>query len=282
MKQFFIVTNIDKDPDLKITNSIQEFLVENACHVKVLAREQAGNEEAKLEIPEGIECILVLGGDGTLLRAARDTAEYDIPLLGINIGNLGFLAEVGLDGMKECLLHLISDSYELDERMMLDGTVLREEKAIWNTHALNDIVVHRTGRMMVLSLEVYVNGMLLNRYLADGIILSTPTGSTGYSMSAGGPIVEPRAKLMVLTPICPHTLNTRSIVLSAEDVVEIRIGYGRDGQKQQAEVNFDGAMTCALESGDVVRMVRSKQVISLLHTSKVSFLETLHKKMSES
>lgn len=280
MKQFFIVTNTEKDPMLKTTDYIASFLRKNDCQVSVFPGEPNG--EKGFCVPKDTECILALGGDGTLLRTVRETAEYDIPLLGINLGNLGFLAETSVDGMEDCLRHLVRDEFEIEERMMLDGTVLRKEEKVWHTHALNDIVVNRTGRMMVLALEVFVNGLLLNRYLADGIILSTPTGSTGYSMSAGGPIVEPRAKLIVMTPICPHTLNTRSIILSSEDNVEIRIGLGRDGKKQQAEVNFDGGMTYALASGDVVRMGRSQKIIRLLHTSKVSFLETLHKKMSES
>lgn len=284
MRQFFIVTNTDKDPKLETTHRIEAFLLKHGCKVSLLAREQNndGIEEGQIDVPEGTECIIVLGGDGTLLRTARDTAQYDIPLFGINLGNLGFLTEVGVDGMEACLLQLIQDDLEIEERMMLDGTVLHQGQPVWNTHALNDIVVHRMGKMMVLSLEVIVNGMLLNRYLADGIMVATPTGSTGYSMSAGGPIVEPRAKLMVLTPICPHTLNTRSIILSAEDRVEIRIGLGRDGQNQQADVNFDGGKTYCLESGDVVSMGRSEQVIKLARTNRISFLETLHKKMSES
>lgn len=290
MNKFFIVTNQDKDPNQETTNYICNYLKERKCQVEVLIRGQSDAlirsaqdvKQSEIDVPADTQCILVLGGDGTLLRCARDTASKNVPLLGINLGNLGFLAEVDQSGIDDCLEHLISDQYEIEERMMLDGVVIRDGKQVWNTHALNDIVVNRTGKLMVLPLEIHVNGMLLNRYLADGMIISTPTGSTGYSLSAGGPIVEPRAKLMVMTPICPHTLNTRSIVLSDEDHVEIRIGLGRDGLMQQAEVNFDGGMTFSLKSGDCVSMGKSKRVVKLIHINKVSFLETLRKKMSES
>nr|MBQ8253322.1 NAD(+)/NADH kinase [Lachnospiraceae bacterium] len=289
MNKFYIVTNRDKDPQLETTNYICEFLKEHGRQATVLSRESLGKyavresrEHNPLQVPEDTDCILVLGGDGTLLQTARDTVELGIPLLGINLGTLGFLAEVEKSGIPEALEHLISDDCETEERMLLTGKVLRGEEEICSAHALNDVVVNRCGRLMVLSYEVFVNGQKLNRYQADGMILATPTGSTGYNMSAGGPIVEPSARLMVMTPICPHTLNTRSIVLSAEDRVEIVIAQGRDEQIQEAEINFDGGLTQKLMTGDRVVMQRSEQTIKLIHMSKVSFLETLHKKMSES
>ncbi len=285
MNKFFIVTNRDKDPQLETTNYICEFLKEHGRQATVLSRESLGKyavrENNPLQVPEDTDCILVLGGDGTLLQTARDTVELGIPLLGINLGTLGFLAEVEKSGIPEALGHLIAGDYDIEERMLLAGKVLRSKEEICSAHALNDVVVNRSGRLRVLSYEVYVNGQKLNRYQADGMILATPTGSTGYNMSAGGPIVEPSARLMVMTPICPHTLNTRSIVLSAEDRVEIVIAQGRDEQVQEAEINFDGGLTQKLMTGDRVVMQRSEQTIKLIHMSKVSFLETLHKKMSE-
>ncbi len=288
MNHFFIVTNRDKDPELETTNYICDYLKGNGKKVEVLAREnpmkhecQESSEENPLKIPEDTECILVLGGDGTLLQTARDTVRLSIPLLGINLGTLGFLAEVEKTGISEALEHLICDDYETEERMMLVGTVIRDGKEISRAHALNDVVVNRYGRLMVLSYEVSVNGQKLNHYQADGMIVSTPTGSTGYNMSAGGPIVEPSAQLMVMTPICPHTLNTRSIVLSAADEIEIKIEQGRGEYAQEAEINFDGGLTQRLITGDRVVMRRSEQTTKLIRVNKVSFLEALHKKMSE-
>ncbi len=280
MKNFYIFTNLKKDPQLALTNKIRTYLESKGCSVKMLLHDEtlSGGE---MDVSDGGDCILVLGGDGTLLRAARETAEANIPLLGINLGTLGFLAEVEENDAFLCLDRLIADEYETEKRMLLDGEVIRGGKTVFGTHALNDIVVNRFGPLMVLPYEVIVNGQLLNRYQADGMIVATPTGSTGYNMSAGGPIVEPMAQLMVMTPICPHTLSARSIVLSADDVVEIVIGSGRNGQVSQAEVNFDGSMAFRLQAGDRICMRKSAQFIKLLRMRKVSFLETLHKKMSE-
>lgn len=299
MNKFYVVTNRTKDPELETTNYICSYLKERGRQVEVLLTEKpekCGAEDYAaerydaadcdagynpLQIPEDTDCILVLGGDGTLLQTARDTVRLGIPLLGVNLGTLGFLAEVEKSGIPEALDQLMAGNYQVAERMLLDGMVIRDGKEIWKAHALNDVVVNRYGHLMVLTYEVSVNGQKLNRYQADGIILSTPTGSTGYNMSAGGPIVEPGARLMVMTPICPHTLNTRSIVLSATDTVEILINEGRSGQLQQAEINFDGGLTLQLVTGDRVVMQKSEQIIKLIHLSNVSFLEMLHKKMSE-
>ena len=189
--------------------------------------------------------------------------------------------QIEKSGITEALMHLLEDDYEIEERMMLVGTVFREEEEIATAHALNDVVVNRFGPLMILSFEVSVNGQKLNHYQADGMIVATPTGSTGYNLSAGGPIALPSSGLMILTPICPHTLNTRSIVLSADDTIEIRIGKGRNEADQEAEINFDGGLTQRLITGDRIVVRRSGQTTKLIHLSKVSFLETLHKKMSE-
>ena len=227
MKNFYIVTNRTKDPEMETTNYICEFIKEYGATAVVMAQEdvfKATGEESceynPLHIPENTDCILVLGGDGTLLQTARNTRQLSIPLLGINLGTLGYLAEVEKSGITEALLHLLKDDYEIEERMMLVGTVLRDGEEVATAHALNDVVVNRFGPLMVLSYEVSVNGQKLNHYQADGIIVSTPTGSTGYNLSAGGPIALPGSRLMIMTPICPHTLNTRSIVLSADDTIE--------------------------------------------------------------
>lgn len=288
MNKFYMVTNRTKDPELETTNYICEVLKSHGREVTVLTRENAlkyaekeSREYNPLRIPGDTDCVLVLGGDGTLLQTARDTMQLSVPLLGINLGTLGYLAEVEKAGITEALEHLIRDEYEIEERMMLVGSVLRDGQEICRAHALNDVVVNRFGHLTVLAYEVSVNGQKLNHYQADGMIVSTPTGSTGYNLSAGGPIALPSSQLMIMTPICPHTLNTRSIVLSSGDAIEIRIDEGRNDGVQEAEINFDGGLTQRLTTGDRVLIRRSEQTTKLIHISKVSFLETLHKKMSE-
>ena len=286
MNHFFVLTNQPKDKDLKITNYICDYMRERRkqCDYMVFApeKERLGNDNQNpLNLPNDLECILVLGGDGTLLQAAMDTLYLDIPLIGINLGNLGFLAEVEQSHINEALDRLIRGEWQQEERMMLSGTLRKAGEEAEKYHALNDIVLTREGSLRIVTYDIYVNGQFLNSFHADGVIVSTPTGSTGYNMSAGGPIVEPKAKLILITPICPHTLNTRSIILSPEDEIEVRIGVGKNGDVQKTEVNFDGNFRESLKTGDSITISQSGKVTRLIRLSRESFLEVLHKKISE-
>lgn len=286
MENFFIITNQQKDKDLQVTNFIRNYLEAQGavCTMQVTG----GSFGADIfytdigDIPAQIECILVLGGDGTLLQAARDTIEGDIPLIGVNLGTLGYLAEIEESNLEPALKAMLADEYELESRMMLEGSIIRDDGVIETAQALNDIIVVRSGSLKIINFNIYVNGQFLKGYHADGIIISTPTGSTGYNMSAGGPIVEPKAQLMVLTPICPHTFNTRSIILAPEDLVTIEIGVGREGQSPEVEVNYDGSHKVTLMTGDRIDITQSAKITKIIKLNKVSFLEVLHKKMSES
>ncbi len=273
MKHFCIYTNRHKDKDLVVTGRVKEFLEKKGMQCVVRFPKEGLMEDA--------DCIIVLGGDGTMLQAAREiAADRQIPLLGINLGNLGYLTEVEPEGMEEALTQLLSGDYELESRMMLSGCIMKSDGSMQNGFALNDIVLSRSFSQQVLVFNLYVNKKLLNKYLADGMIITTPTGSTAYNLSAGGPIVEPSAKLIVVTPICSHTMNQRSVILSPEDEVVIEIPAGREGQEQIAVVNFDGCIV-EVRTGDKVRIVQSERTTDFIKLSKVSFLEVLHKKLSE-
>ena len=221
----------------------------------------------------------MLGGDGTLIQAARDTVDRKIPLLGINLGTLGYLAEIEKSGIPDALDSLLLDNYTIEPRMLLEGSVYRETGGVIKNIALNDIVVNRAGALRVIDYEICVNGEYLNRYSADGMIVSTPTGSTGYSLSAGGPIVSHMASMIVVTPICPHTLTARSIVLSGGDRVAIHIGPGRRSGNEEAFVTFDGEVSVPVETGDYVEIQRSEKTVNILKISRISFLEVLRNKM---
>lgn len=282
MKHFYLITNRDKDTELAVTNRIREELHKRGavCNVHVLDHCAGSGYTDSREIPKETECILVLGGDGTLLEAARDTVELDIPLIGVNLGTLGYLAEVDRENLADALSRLCEDDFCLEERMMLEGQIMTQESCQRN-YALNDIVITRSGSLQMLYFHIFVNGHFLKGYSADGVIISTPTGSTGYNLSAGGPIVEPGANLMVITPVCPHTLITRSIVLSPEDEIEIEIKPARGAREQRVEADFDGGHSIPLEAGDRIRIVRSERTTSIVKLSNASFLEVLHRKMSE-
>jgi NAD+ kinase len=277
MKRFFLITNTSKDPESVYTKKIVEYIREHGGTAVCTD----GNSVADGQFEqESADCVLVLGGDGTLLRAARHMMDRDIPLLGINLGTLGYLAEVESTRIEPALDQLLLDDYTREERMMLSGIVQQQGHSEEN-YALNDIVISRCGSLQVLTFHIYVNGQFLNSYSADGIIVATPTGSTSYNMSAGGPIVEPGARLLLLTPICPHTLNTRSIILAPEDEIMIEIPEGRDGQIQTVEASFDGSHKVVLKTGDQVSVRKAEKTTGILKLQTESFLAVLHKKMSE-
>lgn len=284
MKHFFLIANQAKDPEEIYTRRIVAYLQAHGAQITCVDEEKL-LEQTKAD-PDEAECALVLGGDGTLLQAARDMLGRNIPLIGINLGTLGYLAEVELANLEEALDKLLEDEYIREERMMLAGRIHRGEAELEGAeeenYALNDIVISRCGSLQILKFHIYVNGQFLNTYSADGMIVATPTGSTGYNMSAGGPIVEPGARLLLLTPICPHTLNTRSIVLSAEDEIVIEIPEGRDGHEQSVEANFDGSHKVTLKTGERIEISKAVKTTGILKLNTESFLTVLHKKMSES
>lgn len=271
MKKVYIITNTAKDPSLSVTQELVSLLKEHRIE-SILAPNP---------LTDDVDAILVLGGDGTLLKAATDYADRDIPFLGINLGNLGFMTEVEISQMDSAVRALLDHTYTIEERMMLNGSIQLESGDTFFGHALNDIVLTRKGSLRILAFDIFVNGRFLNSYKADGMIVSTPTGSTGYNMSAGGPIIEPKAKMILLTPICPHTLNARSIVLSADDEIVIKITNGRNGEKQEMEVDFDGSVSGNLTTGDEIKITKSEKVTQFIRLSHVSFLEILNKKFND-
>ena len=281
MKHFYMVVNREKDPEYETARSIQTYLTEKGavCSFQEGAKGDGYfyYSDASL-VPKETECILVLGGDGTIIQASRDLAGCGLPLLGVKLGTLGYLTSVDMDTLFPTLDRLIQDDYEVEKRMMLDGRITASGENRTDL-ALNDIVIGRFGSLRPVHYQLSVNGEILNHYTADGIIISTPTGSTAYNLSAGGPIVEPSASMILVTPVAPHTLNNRSIVLSAEDSVTIRI-LGGSNEREQASVAFDGNEAAVLLPGDTVTVERSDRVTKLVKLGKASFLEILREKMS--
>ncbi len=282
MKNFFVITNVNKDVGLKVTQSIQSYLELKGAKCQIFSDNLwVCEDENMLSIPKDTECILVLGGDGTMLQAARKNLNTDIPMIGINMGTKGYLTEIEVSGLYEALDCLLNNQYHVESRMMLSGVIYKAGQETQPMCALNEISITRKGSLAVIHYNVFVNGKLLKVYNGDGIMVSTPTGSTGYNLSAGGPIATPQAELMLLTPICPHTFNTRTVILSPYDVVEIEIAHGRDGQVQEVEVNFDGNYKEILYSNDRVVIKKSDATTKIVKLSEESFLEVLHSKMRD-
>ena len=285
MNTFYIVTNHQKDENLEMTRKIQTYLEEHQKNCYIQCEGECCPEQNKYHftnadsIPKDVECVLVLGGDGTLIQGARDIVNRNIPILGFNLGTLGFLTEIEQENMYTALDKLMADEYILEARMMLKGTMYHEDQAMYTDIALNDIVLNRSGALRIVNYDIYVNGEFLYSCPADGIIISTPTGSTGYNLSAGGPIVSPSSFMILLTPICPHSLNSSSIVLSAEDKIVVKLGMGRRNMQEEAEATFDGAQSVRLITGDYVEITQAKETTKLIKISQKSFVETMRKKM---
>ncbi len=284
MKNFYVISNEQKDPGLKTAGYIRSYLQEKGetCILRDPCSEGIPGRYRYTDagqIPEDTECVLVLGGDGTLLQAARDLIDTGLPLLGVNMGSLGYLAEVECKSLPDVLDRLIADEFSIEERMMLMGTARHQNRTLLQDMALNDIVITRNGKLRVVDFNIFVDGVFLSSYAADGIVLSTPTGSTGYSLSAGGPIVAPDASLILMTAIAPHTLNSRAIVLPdhVEITVEISGDHGPD--TDGADASFDGDTSVKLNSGDRIVISMAEQRTKLIRTNNTSFLENLREKL---
>ena len=284
MKKFALLTNYSKDKRLVYTRMIKTYITENGGSYwiprYISETDKDGDQRYDFsDMPEDIECVLVLGGDGTLLQAARELLQRHIPLLGINLGTLGFLTSAEKSELPKCLDSVLDDSCSIDERMMLEGVAYHGSEKIQMNIALNDVIIARAGFSRLVELKIYVNGELLSIYNADGIIVSTPTGSTGYSLSAGGPIIFPQTDVIVITPICPHSLQARSLVVSGEDRIMIEIGRRRKTQKEEAMVTFDGRSAQELETGDRIEIYKAQETTQLIRLKGRSFYQVLQNKI---
>lgn len=228
------------------------------------------------ELAQGSDALVVVGGDGTILRAARTGAVRGVPVLGVNVGAFGFLAEVGLEELPQALERLVAGRHAVEERMMLAAEVVRHGSVAHRFLALNDMVVTKSGYARLMPIRTCVNEEHLATYLADGLIVSTPTGSTAYNLSAGGPILSPGVRALVITPICPHTLTARPVVIDADDVATVEVASDVEG----VLLTVDGQLGCPLRGGDVVRVRRAEERARLVRLRAPSFYELLRQKFA--
>ncbi len=283
MKKYLIVVNPEKDIELNITNRARDYIISRGGSCRIVDGFDFCSETCiTRELTGDAECILVLGGDGTLLKVAGEIEDIDIPLYGINLGTVGFLTEGEVSGLNTILDRLLSDDFSIEERMMIKGVVKKTDGTEYRKRSLNDIVISRAGFSRLIGLNVSVGGSLLDAYEADGVVVATPTGSTGYNLSAGGPIVSPTANLMVITPVSPHSLTSKSIVLSGDEKISIEIGKKRKTQDTEAIVSFDGGNDVELSAGDVVNIYRSNRITKLIKANDVNFYEILRNKLGGS
>ena len=228
------------------------------------------------QLGESCDLAIVVGGDGTLLSVARSLVEADVAVLGVNLGRLGFLADVSPDEMCERLDEILAGKYEEERRSLLHASVLREGSPVSESDALNDVVIHKWDIARMIELDTAIDGRYLNSLRADGLIVSTPTGSTAYALSGGGPILDPALEALVLVPICPHTLSNRPIVVSDRVVIEVVV-HGEPSTK--AQITCDGQVNFALQLGDLIRIHRKEHSLRLIHPRNHDHFEIMRKKL---
>lgn len=280
MNKIGIIVNPEKDPGLQNLNQLLNLLKRNQYECAVSCCNYSSNESYDFCSPDecfaGASLVLTLGGDGTLLRAASYAHQYNVPLLGVNLGHLGFLAELESDELEK-LPQILSEGFEYTERMMLSVSVMKNDTVLSKTVALNDAVIRsKDGKPAHIVISDSKNDLL--DYFCDGFIVATPTGSTAYSMSAGGPILEPCSDAIVVTPICPHTLGSRPVVFGAsKEVIEVRIV---NADRILPVLECDGGEIAALSEGDFVRIVRHHTPLRLVKLNDKSFYKVLNEKIS--
>jgi NAD+ kinase len=281
MKRIGIITNLDKDVDYTYTKLLaqsitrhggQAFMADKLAEATDMGV-KCGREEDMINCCDLLVC---LGGDGTLLKAARGIYATEMPIMGINLGNLGFLTEVDKNNIDTAIVQLFEGNYQIEKRMMLEAAIIRKGRETITDVALNDVVIARGAEARILHIKTFINDMFVDTFPGDGLIISSPTGSTAYSLSAGGPIVEPDTNLMVVTPICPHILYSRSFITKSDSVVKAMVN---EGAQHIAMVSLDGQQGHEMQGGDRVEVRKSQYSINLVKMNTMNFFNILRTKI---
>ena len=281
MEHFYVITNKKKDPDYQVTYQIRDYL--EKCGKKCSIQDDddpvtTGKYTDAGDVEKDVDCVIVLGGDGTLLQAASDLADKNVPFLGINLGTLGFLAEVNKDDFEDALKKILAGEYDIEKRLMLEGCSIRDGGQIDNTRALNDIIITFKGSLRIVNFSISVNGQFLHRYHADGLIVATAVGSTAYSLSAGGAILPPDLDAMIITPICPHTLKARCTVVPGNDEIWISPA---NPYRSEVSLLIDGEPRGVLENDEFIKVTKSKYRTRLIKPNNKNFFDVLRQKLAD-
>ncbi len=277
MERICLIVNEEKDAEYAVANEIKTYLEKcNICVTIMSHREQICQERAG-SVSDGTDLAIVLGGDGTVIRAAKKMAGKGIPILGVNLGTLGFLTEVEPPRVYEALDDVLAGKCRFERRMVLEGVMQASgERSL----TVNEIIVGKKNLGKMITTSVWVNDELLDTYVADGVIVATPTGSTAYNLSAGGPVLSPNMEAFVITPICPHSLNKRSLVVSSEDCIRIRVEKTRESSPDEASVRFDGDVLWQAETGDEIHIRKAEESFDVVSLPDVGFYEKMRSKLN--
>ena len=282
MKKILLNPNPLRDINLDCTKKVVAFLKENGVETYI-SGEISGASETGAQIcdfdsaAKSAEMIISFGGDGTLLHTANRVADIGVPVLGINIGRIGYMAELESNELSY-LRNILDGNYKVEERMMIDVSVKRNDHVLYNKIGLNDAVVLKTGIIMTADMDIYADNMFISRYSGDGVIIATPTGSTAYSLSAGGPIIDPMSRNITITPVCTHALTAKPIVLSYKRVINI---VPQNPQNAAICVSVDGDSGVELRHGDILTIRTSEKVTRLIHVKNTNFYDVLYSKLSD-
>mgnify|MGYP006083660335 FL=1 len=229
----------------------------------------------KREISQQADLLIVLGGDGTLLSVARAAHPHNIPILAVNLGSLGFLAEISIDELYPTLENILAGKFEIENRMLLNACIWRNGEKVEDHNVLNDVVINKGAVARIISLQVLVNGQYMTSYRADGLIIATPTGSTAYSLSAGGPIIHPSMHTLVLSPICPFTLTNRSILIPDQSIIQVKLAAEYD----DVRVTLDGQEGYDMRAGDILKIKKTKTSLQLIRGPNKNYYQILRDKL---
>ena len=229
----------------------------------------------KREISQQADLLIVLGGDGTLLSVARAAHPHNIPILAVNLGSLGFLAEISIDELYPTLENILAGKFEIENRMLLNACIWRNGEKVEDHNVLNDVVINKGVVARVINLQVLVNGQYMTSYRADGLIIATPTGSTAYSLSAGGPIIHPSMHTLVLSPICPFTLTNRSILIPDQSIIQVKLAAEYD----DVRVTLDGQEGYDMRAGDILEIKKTKTPLQLIRGPNKNYYQILRDKL---
>jgi len=279
-----ITPNPYRDKTLRCATEAKQILEKNGIEASICLAFEVDKDfilPSDVELKElekelqNSDMLICFGGDGTLLHASKAATYHDIPVLGVNIGTMGFMAELESTEVSQLAL-LAKNEYSIEERMMITASVIRDGAVVMRESALNDAVITKGAVARVIQMGIYCDGTEAISFSGDGVIVCTPTGSTAYSMSAGGPIIEPSAENICITPVCAHTMQARPIVTAGSRTIEVK--SGRIGRKN-AFLSVDGGRAFRLNAGDTVRITKSKYTTKLVRLTKKSFFEILYKKL---
>lgn len=273
MKKFMIITNNEKKKNIEAANLIKDLIEKRGGSVNWSIM-PGPSDISPMEVEKGTDAIIAIGGDGTVVRSAQRTIGSGVPLIGMNRGHLGYLCDINEGNLKEAIDLLMTGNYYTEQRMMIEGTVVNQK-----FFSLNDMVLKSMNGQAVIRISIFVNGTFLYAFNGDGVIIATPTGSTAYNLSAAGPIVEPKTELMLLTPINPHSLNSRSIVLDSMDEITLKVESRRSNNRECATVSFDGAHRKNLSEKDIVRVVKAKEKTSFIRLDEGNFVERMQTRL---